>query len=147
MRTNLQVFVRCLVVAIAFGLTACVQKPAPVASLYDRLGGKEAIIKVVDEFVTNVGADSRINAFFANTNIPRMKGHLVDLVCASTGGQCQYTGRDMKTLHANMGIKDEHFNALVEDLVKALDKFNVPQKEKDELLGLLGPMRKDIVTA
>jgi hemoglobin len=147
MKTHVKAFIQYFVVAIALGLTACAEKPAPVTSLYERLGGKEAIVKVVDEFVTNVGADSRINAFFAKTDIPRMKGHLVDLVCQSTGGPCQYAGRDMKPLHANMGIKDEHFNALVEDLVQALDKFNAPQKEKDELLGLLGPMRKDIVTA
>jgi hemoglobin len=114
-------------------------------SLYDRLGGKPAIAAVVDQFVANVAADSRINGRFATTDIPKLKGHLVDQVCMATGGPCTYRGRDMKTTHAGMRISNADFTALVEDLVKALDKFNVPVKEKGELLGLLGPMKKDIV--
>lgn len=54
---------------------------------------------------------------------------------------------DMKISHAGMGVSDAHFNALVEDLIKTLDKFKVPQREKDELLGILGPMKGDIVSA
>lgn len=118
----------------------------PAASLYDRLGGKTAIAAVVDDFVGNVAADKRINGYFANANIPRLKQLLVEQICAGTGGPCQYTGRDMKTTHAGMGVDDAAFNALVEDLVKTLDKFNVPAREKNELLGILGPMKSDIVT-
>ena len=114
-------------------------------SLYDRLGEKPAISAVVDEFVGNVAKDSRINNRFATTDIPRLKGHLVDQVCAATGGPCTYTGRDMKTTHVGMGISSADFSALVEDLIKALNTFNVPQKEQKELLGLLGPMKSDIV--
>ena len=115
-------------------------------SLYDRLGGKAAITAVVDDFVGNVAADNRINAFFAKTDIPRLKRLLVEQICAGSGGPCTYTGRDMKTAHMGMGVADAHFNALVEDLVKSLDKFKVPAKEKNELLGVLGPMKTDIVT-
>ena len=114
-------------------------------SLYDRLGGKPAISAVIDQFVANVAGDSRINGRFATTDIPRLKGNLVDQVCMATGGPCEYTGRDMKTTHAGMKISNADFGALVEDLVKALDTFKVPAREKGELLGLLGPMKKDIV--
>ena len=114
-------------------------------SLYDRLGGKGAISAVVDQFVANVAADSRINGRFATTDIPRLKGHLVDQVCAATGGPCTYKGRDMKTTHAGMRITSGDFGALVEDLVMALDTFKVPGREKEELLNLLGPMKRDIV--
>jgi hemoglobin len=114
-------------------------------SLYDRLGGKTAIAGVVDQFVANVAADSRINERFATTDIPKLKGHLVDQVCTATGGPCAYKGRDMKTTHAGMKISNRDFGALVDDLVKALDTFKVPAQEKGELLGLLGPMKKDIV--
>ncbi|MFO0707492.1 MAG: group 1 truncated hemoglobin [Nitrospira sp.] len=120
--------------------TAPVGKP-----LYDRLGGKAAISAVVEQFVANVANDTRINGRFATTDIPRLKGHLVDQVCMATGGPCTYWGRDMKTTHVGMRITNGDFNALVEDLVAALDKFKVPAKEKGELLGLLGPMKKDIV--
>ena len=115
-------------------------------SLYDRLGGKPAITAVVDDFTARVAADRRINRFFANTDVPAFKAKLVDQICEASGGPCKYTGKDMKTAHAGMGITDADFNALVEDLVATLDKFKVPEKEKGELLSVLGPMRKDIVT-
>lgn len=121
-------------------------EPVPAQqSLYDRLGGKPAISAVIDQFVANVAGDSRINGRFATTDIPRLKGNLVDQVCMATGGPCEYKGRDMKTTHAGMKISNADFGALVEDLIKALDTFKVPAREKGELLGLLGAMKKDIV--
>jgi hemoglobin len=127
-------------------LAACTSmQPAPRTSLYDRLGGKPAIQAVVDDFIGNVAADTRINGFFANANLPRLNGMLVSQICEATGGPCKYTGRDMKSTHAGMGVTDAHFNALVEDLVKSLDKFNVPAKEKNELLTALAAMKGDIV--
>ena len=114
-------------------------------SLYDRLGGKPAIQAVVDDFVGNVAADRRINQRFANANIPRLKTMLVDQICEATGGPCKYTGQSMKAAHAGMKITDAEFNALVEDLVKSLDKFKVPAQEKSELLSALGGMKGDIV--
>jgi hemoglobin len=147
-------------VAVVVGLSACksgggsppaarattanAPPPAP-KPLYDRLGGKPAVEAVVDEFLKRVAADKRINGRFFNTDIARLRGLLVDFVCSATGGPCQYTGRDMRSAHAGFQLVDEEFNALVEDLVGALDKFNVPKKEKDELLGALGPLQKDIV--
>jgi hemoglobin len=115
-------------------------------SLYDRLGGKDAITAVVDKFVGIVVADDRINGFFKNADAANLKKQLVDQICAATGGPCKYEGKDMKTAHAGMGVKEADFNALVEDLVKALDEFKVPEKEKGELLGALGGMKGDIVT-
>jgi hemoglobin len=114
-------------------------------SLYDRLGGKGAITAVVDTFVGNVGGDKRINGYFATTDIPKLKMHLVNQICEATGGPCTYTGRTMKQTHAGMGVDEAAFNALVEDLVKALDHHKVGKAEKDELLGILGPMKSDIV--
>ena len=66
-------------------------------TLYDRLGGKAAITAVVDQFVTNVADDKRINARFSTTDIPRLKKNLVDQVCMASGGPCTYSGRDMTT--------------------------------------------------
>ena len=114
-------------------------------TLYDRLGGKDAITAVVNEFVANVAADARINEFFKNADINGLKTKLVDQICEAAKGPCKYTGKNMKDAHAGMGVKEEHFNALVEDLVKALDKFKVGDKEKGELLAALGGMKDDIV--
>ena len=134
--------------AMALLLAACQDMgtmPMQQKSLYDRLGGRDAIVAVVDDFVGNVAADNRINYYFAKTDIVRLKRNLVDQICAGTGGPCTYTGRDMKTAHAGMGVTNADFDALVGDLVKSLDKFKVPDKEKGELLGVLGPMRPSIV--
>ena len=119
-------------------------------SLYDRLGGKTAIVAVVDDFVANCAADARINKFFTATaadknRLAAFKNKLVDQICEAAGGPCKYTGRDMKTAHAGMGIGNAEFNALVEDLTKSLNKFKVAKAEQDQLLGVLGPMRAQIV--
>jgi hemoglobin len=127
-----------------YGGTSYAQQREP--SLYERLGGQPAVVAVVDDFVGNVAADQRINGFFAKTDIARLKRLLVEQICAGTGGPCTYTGRTMRASHAGMGVADAHFGALVEDLVKTLDKFKVPEREKNELLGVLGPMKSDIVT-
>jgi hemoglobin len=122
-----------------------VSDTAPTRSLYDRLGGKSAITAVVDTFVARVAADARINKKFARSNIPRVKAMLVDQICMQTGGPCTYTGRSMKEAHRNMAVTEGEFNALVEDLVAALNQFNVPKREQDELLAALGSMKGDIV--
>lgn len=114
-------------------------------SLYDRLGGKAAITAVVDTFVARVAADTRINKKFARSDIPRVKSMLVDQICMQTGGPCTYSGRNMKEAHRDMKVTEGEFNALVEDLVAALNHFNVPQREQDELLAALGSMKGDIV--
>jgi hemoglobin len=119
-------------------------------SLYERLGGKKAITAVVDEFVGRVAADGRINNFFAATasnpaRLASFKMKLVDQICEAAGGPCKYTGQDMKTAHRGMGISAADFNALVEDLVGALDKFHVAAADKNQLLGVLGPMQGQIV--
>lgn len=129
------------------GVKGAVQPVAGITAtktLYERLGGKSAITAVVDQFVANVAADRRINSRFASTDIPKLKGHLVDQVCQATGGPCTYQGRDMKRTHLGMQISSADFGALVQDLVAALDAFHVPAGEKSELLGMLGSMKKDI---
>jgi len=131
---------------MAMLLAACQgSMPMQQKSLYERLGGKDAITAVVDDFVANVAADNRINKFFAKTNVPNLKRNLVDQICQATGGPCTYTGRDMRTAHKGMGITDLDFNALVEDLQKTLNKFKVPEKEQGELLAILGSLKPQIV--
>ena len=114
-------------------------------SLFDRLGGKAAITKVVNDFVANVGADKAINKRFAKTDLKKLKATLVDQVCAATGGPCKYAGKDMATAHKGMKITEDEWTATVTDLTKALDKNKVGDKEKGELLGALGGMKGDIV--
>jgi hemoglobin len=119
-------------------------------TLYKSLGGKKAIVAVVDDFVGRVAADNRINGFFKATasdpkRLAKFKKNLVDQICEAAGGPCKYTGKDMKSAHVGMGIASDDFDALVQDLVAALDKFSVKDSDKQALLGVLGPMKKDIV--
>ena len=135
---------------MTMSIAAFAGQAAKDKSLYERLGGTPAITAVVDEFVTRVAADKRINRYFAAvasdpSRLKAFKGRLVDQICQASGGPCTYTGRDMKTAHMGMGISGAEFDALVEDLVGALDTFKVGTREKDQLLGALGPMKGDIV--
>lgn len=143
-------FVSWLLILVGVAASACSMmesSPGTMAekSLYERLGGKPAITAVVDDFVGRVAADTRINGKFANADLPRLKMMLVDQICQASGGPCTYTGRDMKSAHAGMGINSAEFDALVKDLVASLNKFKVTEREKNELLAALGPMKQDIV--
>ena len=120
------------------------------ASLYQRLGGMPAIRAVIDDFVTRILQDEKVAPFFAHAasspeNTAAYKARLADFVCQATGGPCQYTGADMVTAHKGRGVTEEAFNAVVADLVATLDKLQVPDQEKSQLLGLLAPMKPAIV--
>jgi hemoglobin len=114
-------------------------------SLYDRLGGKPAVEAVVDGLLKKALTDERINYTWAGTPLPRVRQRLVELVCAGTGGGCTYSGRDMIAAHRGLGITGEQFGALVGHLVATLDELKVPEKEKGEVLAILGPMKGAIV--
>jgi hemoglobin len=116
-------------------------------TLYDRLGGKDAITGLVEDFIANVSADKRINLFFNGADVPGFKQKLSDQLCEVTGGPCKYTGKDMHAAHAGMEIKNEELDYFVEDFAHSLDKFKVVDPERKELLAALGRMRGAIVSA
>ena len=127
-------------------VAGCSQTPSkPTASLYDRLGGKEALTAVVDDLSANVAADSRINHRFAKANIKQFKANMVDLLCMGSGGPCAYKGLDMKTMHTGMKITEAEFGAMAENVIKTMNKFNVPAQEQGEVMALLGGMKGDII--
>src|SRR5687768_17279722 len=138
-----------LIFVMMLGLGACASMRGQAEpSLYKRLGGREGIRGVVDDFVAALAADPRVNARFKDlkpADVERVKTNISDQVCEATGGPCSYLGKDMKTAHKGMRITEAEWNASVEDLVKALDKRKVAEKDKKELLGLLAPMKNDIV--
>ena len=114
-------------------------------TLFERLGGLDAITAVVEDFRDREAQDDRINLKFARTDLGRLRKMLIDQVCEATGGPCQYNGRSMKQAHGGMKVTTGEFNALVEDLVATLKQFKVPSREQDELLAILGPLKSDIV--
>jgi hemoglobin len=140
-----------LIAVVALTASACASgaPDAPAApTLYQRLGGREAIKGVVDDFVANMAADPRVNGRFKGLDagrIAKLQTNLADQICDATGGPCAYLGKDMKAVHTGMGITEAEWTATVEDLVKSLNKFKVGAKEQQELLAILGPLKKDIV--
>jgi hemoglobin len=114
-------------------------------SLYDRLGGGDAINALTESWVARVAGDDRANGKFARTDIGRLKKELVDQLCEATGGPCTYTGRSMLETHDGMKVTAGEFDVVMQHLNAALDELNVPKTEQDELVGLLRPMRADIV--
>lgn len=117
-------------------------------SLYTRLGGYDAIAAVSDDFIARLAADKQLARFLVGMS-DNSKAHLrqlvVDLLCQATGGPCVYIGRDMKTSHKGLGITGSDWDLSVKALVGSLDKFKVPQKEKDELLVIASSLKADIV--
>jgi hemoglobin len=137
---------------VTLGLAAVVATPVlaqqAAPPLYKRLGGYDAIAAVTDDFLGRLSTDPQFGKFFAghSTNsIKHIRQHIVDQLCAATGGPCVYTGRDMKTAHAGLGIAEKDWDASVKHLTASLDKFNVPAREKDDVLGAIGGLKKDIV--
>jgi hemoglobin len=136
----------CLAFATFILTLASAQMPAN--SLYKRVGGYDAVAAVTDDFLGRLVGDPSMAKFFSGHSTDskqRIRQHVVDFLCVATGGPCVYKGRDMKTSHAGLGITEAEWNKGVEHLVATLDKFKVPQKEKDELLAAASGLKKDIV--
>jgi len=117
-------------------------------SLYERVGGYNALALVVDDFIGRLVADERFNKFFVGHSTDsqkKIRQHILNQFCEATGGPCVYTGRDMKTSHAGLKISDADWDAAAKHLVESLDKYKVAKPEKDELLAFVTSLKKDIV--
>ena len=115
-------------------------------SLFDRMGGAPVLAKVVDQFLDLNIADPRTRRSFQKINLKRLREKLNEHFCTLSNGPCQYSGDGMKEVHAGLDITDAEFNGLVEHLITALDTNGVGLREKNELLKLLAPMKRDVVT-
>ena len=117
-------------------------------SLYERIGGYNALAAVVDDFIGRLISDKQFERFFTGHSTDskkRIRQHILDQFCAATGGPCVYTGREMKTSHAGLGITNADWDAAAKHLVESLDKFKVPEKEKGEVFAFVTTLKKDIV--
>lgn len=113
-------------------------------TLYKAFGEKPGLVHITQDLVTNLLADPRTSAYFEGVSLRRLNEKLVEQFCVLTGGPCEYTGRTMKRTHEGLNIDRAAFNALVEDLQKAMDKNNVPFRSQNKLLSKLAPMYRDI---
>jgi hemoglobin len=123
-------------------------EPPKPKSLYERLGNKEGIAKVVDAFLKNVAGNDVVKKRFAKLSKERtekLRSNLVDQICKESGGDCEYTGKSMKDAHKGMKITEAEWNATVSALKAALDENNVGENEQNDFIAALAPMKDDIV--
>ena len=118
------------------------------ASLYNRLGGYDAIAAVTDDFLPRLLGDAQLGRFWHNRGddgVAREKQLLVDFLCASAGGPLLYTGRDMPTSHKGMKISESDWSRMIGHLSATLQKFDVPERERGEVLALIESTKAEIV--
>jgi hemoglobin len=117
-------------------------------TLYQRLGGYDAIAAVTDDFIMALATDNELGAFFkghSQDSIKRIRQQVIDFICNAAGGPCNYTGRDMKTSHKGLGITEAQWDKSVLFLKNTLDKFKVGKKEQEDLFAAVSSVKDDIV--
>lgn len=139
-----------ILVFVLAGFSAAFAQPgqSKEKSLYQRLGGYDAIAAVSDDFIGRLAKGKLLSRFvvgLSDDSKKKLRQHLVDFLCSATGGPCLYLGRDMKTAHTGLGITEADWQEGVDALVATLDKFKVPDKEKSDVLGAVSGLKKDIV--
>lgn len=120
------------------------------ATLYERLGGYDAIVAVVDALMVRIKDDNKLRRFYDHRGadgIAREQQLLVDFLCASTGGPMVYTGRDMKTVHVGMCLDEEDWKRAMAHLIATLDGFEVPEQEQGEVMNFHENLKSEIVGA
>ena len=124
------------------------QSSSAAPSLYKRLGGYDAIAAVTDDFLGRLAADKQMSRFFVGVSadsLRKLRQHVVDQLCEVSGGPCYYFGRSMKTVHAGLGITESDWQITVKHLTATMDKFKVPDKERNEIRTLFASLKSDIV--
>ena len=148
---------KALGIYLALALLACAvgsfaqepaKSPTTQKTLYQRLGGYDAIAAVTEDFIGRMANDAQLKRFFVGLSTDskrRVRNHIVDFLCAATGGPCIYTGRDMETVHTGLNITDADWDVSVKHLVATLDKFKVPAQERQEVLTAISGLKPKIV--
>lgn len=114
--------------------------------VFQHFGGKAGISKVIDDFLVIWQADPRISQRLADADVERLGSLLKEQVTQLTGGPAVYSGKDMQSAHAKMGLRNVDFNALAEDLQLSMEQNGIASRDQNKLLAMLAPMQKQIVT-
>ena len=120
----------------------------PEKSLYERLGGYDAVAAAIDELIPRLRTDPQIGVYWkgkSNDSMKKDRQLLVDFACAATGGPARYVGRDMKTSHEGLGISESDWQVLIGHIRATLDDLGVATKEKEEFIALVETTKGDIV--
>jgi hemoglobin len=131
--------------AVGAALAGALPAQAADDALFQQLGGKAGIDKIVADLLPIIKADPRINGFFQKTDMQKLGVLLGEQFCMLAGGPCTYTGRDMVASHDEMGVRSAHFAALAEDLQIAMENNKVASSASNQLVAKLAPMKRAIV--
>lgn len=132
--------------ALLAGFIVVAQAAEPGPSLYERMGGAEIVVVISNELIDETSADPKLKRSFDGVNIPRVKTMLIEQLCALTGGPCNYTGDTMVDVHAGLDITEAEMHGMVEILRHVMIRHGIGLGERNELLALLAPMKRDVVT-
>lgn len=114
-------------------------------SLYHQLGGKAAIDAAVEAFYVKVLADGRVKGYFENINMAKQRRKQKEFLSAAFGGPLPWTGKDMRTAHADLELKEEHFNAIAENLVATLNDLKIKQELIDQVVAIAVSVKDDVL--
>ena len=120
-------------------------RPAPLPSLYERVGGRALVDSAVDIFYAKVLADDRINMFFENIDMVSQQNKQKRFLTMVFGGPSEYSGKDMHHAHARMRINEAHFSAMLECLTRTLKELNVFQNDINEILEMANCVKNDVL--
>ncbi len=131
----------------AFAEDACRAKwvAARESSLYHKLGGWKSIDAAVDAFYVKVLADKRVNHFFQDVSMPKQHRKQKEFLSAALGGPIPWAGKDMRKAHEGMGLTEEHFNAIAENLIATLKDLNVSQELIDQVIAVVATTKDDVL--
>jgi hemoglobin len=132
-------------IVAAFAIS-CAQAAAPALTLFERMGGAATVSAMANELIDDTVAHPELKRSFEGVYLPRVKALLVDHLCNVTGGPCAYTGDTMLDVHAGLKITEAEMNGMVEILSKVMIRHRIGIRERNELLALLAPMKRDVVT-
>jgi hemoglobin len=131
---------------VAIALAGCAAAPKDSPTLYSRLGGEPVVRRIVTETIDRAATDPRTNKSFKDVKLQNVKDKIVEQICNLSGGGCKYTGDPMDKVHKGLKNTEAEMNLVVQFLRDACDRAGVATREKNELLHLLAPMKRDIVT-
>lgn len=131
------------VLVLALWLGGCAQTSGP--SLYERLGGTSGVDDIVYQLLVNISRDERVVDRFEGVDIEKFRAGFAHYICSVSGGGCVYEGDSMREIHAGHQYTDTEFNAIVDNLIRAMDKEGVPTRAQNDLLARLAPSYEDVV--
>lgn len=132
--------------ALALLCAGALAETSASSSLYERMGGNATIAAIASDLVDHSSSDPRTKRSWHKVTLTRVKGVLGNFLCSLTGGPCTYEGDSMREVHAGLNINEAEMYALVESLREIMIRHQVPLRERNELLALLAPMKRDVVT-